>query len=101
MCVHITCLSARGGGGGGGGGDGGSGDDKSFKPVTKLATSPTDWFRWQKIDFDKLNPNVNLNQACSQFTDCYNCTLSGCGWGTEYKKCVDKPGVNRSETLNS
>ena len=79
MCVHIICFNGKGHGGGGGGG---AASKKSFKPITKLTTSPTDWFRWQVLEFDKMNPNVNLSQPCSAFNDCYNCTLSSCGWGT-------------------
>lgn len=37
---------------------------------------------YEYIDQRSFNNGINLNQTCSTYTDCFNCTLAKCDWGT-------------------
>ena len=97
MLLQTLVIAKGGGGGGGGGGD----DKKSWKPKSELSESPFKWFKWQIVEYGKANPEIDVNQSCNTLSDCYNCTLSNCGWSTLTSSCNTIPGVNRSKPLTS
>jgi hypothetical protein len=34
----------------------------------------------EPVGIEKLNPGINLEEACSHYIDCYNCTVARCYW---------------------
>ena len=34
----------------------------------------------EPVGIEKLNPILNLEEVCSSYLDCYNCTVARCYW---------------------
>ena len=56
------------------------GSSNTWKAHTKWEEMPINWFKWLVIEFNDANPDVPTDSACDTIKDCYNCTLSSCGW---------------------
>ena len=40
----------------------------------------------QPVGIEKLNPVMNLENSCSHYLDCMNCTVARCQW-SQYGYC--------------
>ena len=47
------------------------------------------------------SPSLELDKACNEYADCFNCTLANCQWTTESAACHGHPNENALLSIKS